>query len=62
VTLGVDSWFGSRGSAWFFRSYQSGGLNLPVQETVGIGMDLLVALDAISVEAAHTRDCLYKDL
>jgi hypothetical protein len=33
-----------------------------MQEAVGIGMDFFVALDAISVEAAHVKDCLYKDL
>jgi hypothetical protein len=32
-----------------------------MQEAMGIGMDLLMALNAVSVEA-HAVGCLYKDL
>jgi hypothetical protein len=32
-----------------------------MQEAVGVGVDLLVALNAVSVEA-HAVGCLYKDL
>jgi hypothetical protein len=32
-----------------------------MQETVGVRMDLLVALNAVSVEA-HVVGCLYEDL
>jgi hypothetical protein len=32
-----------------------------MQEAMGIGVDLLMALDTVRVEA-HVVDCLYKDL
>jgi hypothetical protein len=53
--------FGSMGDTRGFRDDQVGCLDFPVQETVGIRMDLLVALDTVYVEA-HAASYLYKDL
>jgi hypothetical protein len=56
VALCLEDGFRSRGRNW--RGADEGsGLKFPVKEAVRARMKLLVALDAIEVEA-HADDCL----
>jgi hypothetical protein len=58
VALGLEFWFRSRSGAGGFRDDKGSCLDFPMQEAVGIRVDLLVALDTVAIEA-HTVGCLY---